>query len=40
MPYVIGADTPEEPAGHRFARLLELQQILQLHGGHTGVDGL
>ena len=32
MPYVIGADVPEEPAGHRFARLLERPGILQLPG--------
>lgn len=40
MPYVIGADNPEEPAGHRFARLLERQQILQLPGAHNGMAGL
>ena len=40
MPYVIGADNPEEPAGHRFARLLERRQILQLPGAHNGMAGL
>jgi methylisocitrate lyase len=40
MPYVIGADNPEEPAGHRFARLLERKQILQLPGAHNGMAGL
>jgi methylisocitrate lyase len=40
MPYVIGADNPEEPAGHRFARLLERPQILQLPGAHNGMAGL
>jgi methylisocitrate lyase len=40
MPYVIGADIPEEPAGHRFARLLERPAILQLPGAHNGMAGL
>ncbi|MBL6457856.1 methylisocitrate lyase [Belnapia sp. T6] len=40
MPYVIGADIPEEPAGRRFARLLERPQILQLPGAHNGMAGL
>src|SRR3954469_17537001 len=40
MPYVIGADVPEEPAGHRFARLLERPGILQMPGAHNGMAGL
>jgi len=40
MPYVIGADIPEESAGHRFARLLERPAILQLPGAHNGMAGL
>jgi methylisocitrate lyase len=40
MPYVIGADVPDEPAGHRFARLLERPGILQMPGAHNGMAGL
>ncbi|MDN3563796.1 methylisocitrate lyase [Paeniroseomonas aquatica] len=40
MPYVIGADIPEEPAGQRFARLLERPGILQMPGAHNGMAGL
>ncbi len=40
MPYVIGADLPEEPAGHRFRKLLESPNILQMPGAHNGMAGL
>ena len=40
MPYVIGADIPEEPAGQRFARLLERPGILQMPGAHNGQAAL
>jgi len=40
MPYVIGADVPDEPAGLRFRRLLERPEILQMPGAHFGLAAL
>jgi methylisocitrate lyase len=40
MPYVIGADVPDEPAGLRFRRLLERPEILQMPGAHFGMASL
>ena len=38
MPYVIGADVPDEPAGLRFRRLLDRPGILQMPGAHLGIS--
>ncbi|MFH5948953.1 methylisocitrate lyase, partial [Roseomonas xinghualingensis] len=40
MPYVIGEDLPEAPAGVRFRALLERPGILRLPGAHTGIAAL
>jgi len=40
MPYVIGADIPDEPAGLRFRRLLDRGEILQMPGAHLGIAAL
>src|SRR3954467_11797765 len=40
MPYVIGADVPDEPTGLRFRRLLERPGILQMPGAHMGIAAL
>ncbi|MBI0535103.1 methylisocitrate lyase [Roseomonas sp. KE2513] len=40
MPYVIGEDLPEAPAGARFRALLERPGILRLPGAHTGMAAL
>ena len=40
MPYVIGEDLPEAPAGLRFRSLLERPGILRLPGAHTGMAAL
>src|SRR5919107_4781833 len=40
MPYVIGTDVPDEPAGLRFRRLLERPGILQMPGAHLGIAAL
>src|SRR3954464_4837982 len=40
MPYVIGADVPDEPAGLRFRRLLDRPGILQMPGAHFGMAAL
>ena len=40
MPYVIGADVPDEPAGLRFRRLLDRPGILQMPGAHMGIAAL
>ncbi|MFH5949267.1 methylisocitrate lyase, partial [Roseomonas xinghualingensis] len=40
MPYVIGDDLPETPAGVRFRALLERPGILRLPGAHTGIAAL
>ncbi|MCU0945033.1 MAG: methylisocitrate lyase [Rubritepida sp.] len=40
MPYVIGADLPDRPAGERFRALLERPQILQMPGAHLGIAAL
>ena len=40
MPYLIGDDLPELPAGVRFRKLLENPGILQMPGAHNGMAGL
>ena len=40
MPYVIGADLPDQPAGDRFRALLERPGILQMPGAHLGIAAL
>ncbi len=40
MPYVIGADLPDRPAGERFRALLERPSILQMPGAHLGIAAL
>ena len=40
MPYVIGADLPDRPAGERFRALLERPAILQMPGAHLGIAAL
>ncbi|WP_159350624.1 methylisocitrate lyase [Roseomonas harenae] len=40
MPYVIGEDLPEAPAGVRFRALLERPGILRLPGAQTGMAAL
>jgi methylisocitrate lyase len=37
MPFLVGADVPEQFAGERFRALLARPQILQLPGAHTGM---
>ena len=40
MPYVIGADLPDLPAGERFRALLGRPGILQMPGAHLGIAAL
>jgi len=40
MPYVIGADNPDMPAGQRFRALLERPEILRMPGAHLGIAAL
>ncbi len=40
MPYLIGAQSPDQPAGQRFRALLARPRILQLPGAHNGLAGL
>ncbi len=40
MPYLIGAELPKIPAGERFRKLLERNEILQLPGAHNGMSAL
>ena len=40
MPFLVGADLPEKPAGERFRALLARPQILQIPGAHTGMAAL
>src|SRR5882724_4964426 len=37
MPFLVGADVPNRPAGERFRALLSRPQILQIPGAHTGM---
>jgi methylisocitrate lyase len=37
MPFLVGADLPDRPAGERFRALLSRPQILQIPGAHTGM---
>jgi len=40
MPFLVGADLPNRPAGERFRALLARPQILQIPGAHTGMASL
>ncbi|MDO5641141.1 MAG: methylisocitrate lyase, partial [Paracoccus sp. (in: a-proteobacteria)] len=40
MPYLIGSDIPDRPAGLRFQELLDAPGILQLPGAHNGQAAL
>ncbi len=40
MPYLIGADNPDMPAGQRFRALLDRPAILQMPGAHLGIAAL
>ena len=40
MPYLVAADLPPDPAGIRFAKLLERPQILRMPGAHNGMAAL
>ena len=40
MPYLIGADCPDQPAGLRFQALLDAPGILRLPGAHNGQSAL
>ncbi|MGG5808427.1 methylisocitrate lyase [Falsiroseomonas sp. CW058] len=40
MPYVIGSDLPDAPAGVRFRAMLDRPAILQMPGAHTGIAAL
>lgn len=40
MPYLVAADLPSEPAGIRFAKLLDRPQILRMPGTHNGIAAL
>src|SRR3954466_8788447 len=40
MPFLVGADMPDRPAGERFRALLSRPQILQIPGAHNGMAGL
>ncbi len=40
MTYLIAADLPAEPAGVRFARLLDRPEILRLPGAHNGMAAI
>ena len=37
MPFLVGADAPDKPAGERFRALLSERHILQIPGAHTGM---
>jgi methylisocitrate lyase len=40
MPFLVGADLPDMPAGNRFRALLARPNILQIPGAHTGMAAL
>src|SRR6266446_1694306 len=40
MPFLVGADLPNRPAGERFRALLARPEILQIPGAHTGMASL
>ncbi len=40
MSYLVAADLPAEPAGHRFRALIERGGILQIPGAHNGMAAL
>src|SRR5579885_2041554 len=40
MPFLIGADVPDAPAGIRFRALLKASRILEMPGAHTGMAAL
>src|SRR3954470_19016156 len=40
MPFLVGSDVTDKPAGHRFRALLARPHILQIPGAHTGMAAL
>ena len=40
MPFLVGAEVPQTPAGERFRALLNRPHILQIPGAHTGLAAL
>jgi len=40
MPFLVGADLPDRPAGERFRALLARPAIVQIPGAHTGMAAL
>lgn len=40
MPFLLGADLPDRPAGERFRALVSGKEILQIPGAHTGMAAL
>jgi len=40
MPFLVGADLPDSPAGERFRALLARPAIVQIPGAHTGMAAL
>src|SRR4051812_38268722 len=40
MPFLVGSDVPDKPAGELFRALLARPQILQIPGAHTGMAAL
>ena len=40
MPYLIGSETPDRPAGERFQQMLDAPGILRLPGAHNGQAAL
>ena len=40
MPYLAASDLPDQPAGQRFARLLQADGILQMPGAHSGMAAI
>ena len=40
MTYLVAADLPTEPAGHRFRKMVEAGAILQIPGTHNGMAAL
>jgi methylisocitrate lyase len=40
MTYLVAADLPTEPAGHRFRKMIEAGGILQIPGTHNGMAAL
>lgn len=40
MPYLLGSDIPDQPAGERFRALVEVGGILRMPGAHNGMAAL